>query len=231
MSSSTRLGSLSELPPIETFQAIKESLIPLHKSPFDGYTTLQLEKLRKTRKKSNHIVWGTLFAQVIAIEKKYNLKNADEATVAKVQPLFQEAIESMVKFGFGVNKDLAGQYSKPLHTAAEEGCQIVAACLIKLGARVNEYSYSGETPLCCAAFYSQTAVVALLIKNGANVRQPSYVMLKDNELPLHVATSPAVIELLVSAGTPVTQLLMDGRISQPYIGLPIVHNRMLFRHC
>lgn len=149
----------------------------------------------------NHYGWVEQFHKLIQVERKIDLRHFNQETIQKVQESFNRFLDSMIRFGFAVNKNLAWQDSKPIHEAAREGCLLTLNALIQQGADVNAYAQEktwGDTALHAAASANQVAAAELLIKNGANVNKP-----KDTTsllLPLHEATSPEMCALLVRSG-------------------------------
>lgn len=68
-----------------------------------------------------------------------------------------------------------GQGNAPLHISALLGFQEGADLLITRGAQVNLPNNSGETPLIIAVQQRNTALVRLLLINGANPGQPDRI--------------------------------------------------------
>jgi len=181
-----------------TSMDIFKTLAPLTHEPFNDAPATRLLK------NTNHLGWVRSFIQLIQTEKSIDFTQLDQETIYKVQQAFDRVLDSMVNFGFDVNKNQAWENCKPIHKAAGEGCLMILNALIKKGADTNGYDYSntcGYTPLYSAAFANQIKAAELLVQNGADVNKPSTGARK--VLPLHIATSPEMCALLVRHGCPV----------------------------
>jgi ankyrin repeat protein len=84
--------------------------------------------------------------------------------------------------------------------------------LINNGVDVNEYIYTGETPLSISVFINHPEIVRCLLAHGANPNQSEAVAHQTNETPLIVAIKENSIEsikLLLEYGA--DPYIKDGR--------------------
>ena len=68
---------------------------------------------------------------------------------------------------FNINQDVY-EYGTPLHTACETGNLNFVKQLIKLGAKIDDDSLFGDTPLCVATLHGFELIVEELLKQGAD---------------------------------------------------------------
>ena len=149
----------------------------------------------------NHSGWVRCFSTLGRVEEEMHL-NRDRvfaSEIEKVQGVFDRFVDSMIMFGFDVNKPLQGHSSFPLHRAAYSGHVTILSSLIRRGGDVN--ACTPTTPLIEAARGDQVAAGRLLIRHGADVNKFSALFSKNDEsLPLHYAISPEMCALLIENG-------------------------------
>jgi len=107
-----------------------------------------------------------------------------------------ELIESWPAGDAAVNKPGQGGWCA-LHFAAREGRKDVVTALLSKGADATKRTTKGERPIHCACEKGHEEAVAILLDApGADVNAPGPY----KATPLHVASTPAVAELLLSRG-------------------------------
>lgn len=128
-----------------------------------------------------------------------------------------QEIERLVAGGIDVNvRDQSG--NTPLKYACAEPSLEAIQRLIDLGADVNLADDRGFTPLHCAAghgFYPDALkIVELLLSRGADINARSIEL---GFVPLHEATGPAIIRLLLERGADACIKSNDGLTPLEYM--------------
>jgi hypothetical protein len=164
-----------------------QKLTPLTKTPPNRCPETALLK------NENHFGWVEVFTSLLELENDTDFSTLDSETVDKVHRAFDQFFDSMIQFGFDVNKPLVWNLH-PIHRAAETGCLMTLQSLIRKEADVNRSS-GGDTPLYIAALKDKIEAAKILICAGADVKGSDSRM-----IPLHIATSPRMCTLLVKNG-------------------------------
>ena len=92
-----------------------------------------------------------------------------ELTIALQAALLNQRNEEILDFLIGLKADIELGYESAIFYALENYENV--NFLIKKGANVNQTNAFGKTPLFYAVEFNQSAVVSLLLENGANVNQ------------------------------------------------------------
>jgi ankyrin repeat protein len=152
------------------------------------------------------------FTYFMEVETRINSSRQKKEVNAKIEAAFVNSLHYMVHDGFKVNSPFPISNRMPLHWAISSECDLIASALINLGASVNQYNHVEETPLYIAAFCNRIAVAKILIEKGADVmkrchygRVEFWPALHD-VLPIHVAGSPAMLQMLIQKGTPINSI-------------------------
>src|ERR1700722_18839007 len=158
------------------------------------------------QKRNTSLEFSETFFHLLEVEKKIDSSRQTKDSNIKVQWIFTNTLKKMIADGFHLDRPFPKERKMPLHTAITEKCSLVSLSLIELGASIDKYNRFEETPLYKAACYNQIDVAKLLIDKGASVMKRNHVTLKEVflpvhfVLPLHAATSPEMINLLLKNG-------------------------------
>ena len=143
----------------------------------------------------NNISWTNFYCELV--EQELQIIASKREPTVEIIKCFKATLKQGVKAGFQVNGNLESLDTKPLHYAAEKGCLMIAYFLKKLHADSNGYDNSLKTPLFKAVNHNQKEMVELLLKKlEAN---PLLFSLKENILPITIATNPEIIRLFKNA--------------------------------
>lgn len=152
------------------------------------------------------------FTYFMQVEKRINLSRKNKEVHAKINAAFVNSLQYMVHDGFKVNSPFPESNKMPLHWAISSECDLIASALINLGASVNQYNQVEETPLYVAAFCNRIALAKFLIEKGADVMKRCHYGRVEfwpalhYVLPIHVAGSPALLQMLIQKGTPINSI-------------------------
>lgn len=201
--SQARIRSLSTRPNILDYLFLK-----LNRPDIFCYEGEEISKLPDY----NYEGWAYEFKSLMRLEKySQQIPKSDEID-AKIQQAIENYIDSMVRSGFDVNREISLHRNKketkiPIHNAVKEGCPIILRSLIKHGAKVNAYDEMGRTPLYLAAWLDRLVEAKILVQRGANVNQPTKLtFLRDEQispLPINAAASPEMCIFLAKHGSDV----------------------------
>ena len=102
----------------------------------------------------------------------------------------------------GASLNIGGGMSAPLHDAVCDDNMDTTTELIRRGAKIDPIDNLGRTPLCLASWYGSTALVELLLNNGASVDGVACGLLGSGLTPLMYAAKRygrdiAIMELLL----------------------------------
>lgn len=84
---------------------------------------------------------------------------------------WDDIVEDLVSMGFDIKaRDLSGE--SPVHAAVRTSANSALSCLLRLGGYTNGKSNDLQTPLALAALHMNSEGVEILLKAGADTRQP-----------------------------------------------------------
>ncbi len=137
----------------------------------------------------------------LLISKGANVNLSSESIISPIhysiyhhkKELFDLLIQTQ---DFNVNQDVY-EHGTPLHAACKKGNLDFVKGLIKLGAKINNDSLFGYTPLCIATLHGFALIVEELLKQGAD---PNHYFI---DSPLKIAKQKGfknIVALLKTCG-------------------------------
>lgn len=208
------LGCTANPETLRTSWCTHFSLVRLLRKYYQQTTTQQLENalLREiqrighpnTKPNVSPAIAATTLVDHGVDPNAFHRKTRIGAVHLALQKRSYDLVHMLVERGADINAQKSSG-NAPLHDAAEQGEERLAAWLIDLGADSNLKSARGETPATHAALCGQWKLVYLLVKKGADVNAVN----SNNETALHIASSSGagiqVVHKLLDLGGDVNQ--------------------------